>query len=218
LRKGFLFKILGFLFISFFASVFISQSVNKKFGIVYQEEKLLYIPSGKYLEPAVLGYNQFAADFLWLKALSYFGTHALTDRVYTWLPNLLEAITTLDPQWEFPFHFAGVILSVEGDMIDEANKIIRKGMEAHPKIWQFPFYLGFNFFHEKNNPLCGAKYIFQASSYPEAPIYLKPLAARLSNKGNTRENHIMMCQRLFSLTKDEDLRKQIVKNCAKFYR
>jgi hypothetical protein len=213
LKKRFLVKICSLIILTLFLSVLVSHKVQEQYGGVHQEEKLLYIPSGKYLDPAVMGYNQFAADILWLKALSYFGSHALSDRVYTWLPNLLEAVTTLDPFWEFPFHFAGVVLSVEGKLLDEANRIVKKGMEFHPNTWQLPFYVGFNFFHEKNNPVCGAKYIFQASSYPKAPAYLKPLAARLSNKGNSRENHILMCQKLLSLTKDEDLRKQIIKNC-----
>jgi len=190
-----------------------SKLLQKHLGLKKTQEKLLYIPSGKYLKPLTLGYFSLVADMLWLKAISYFGGHALTDRQYPWLPNLLEAIVDLDPMWEFPYHFAGIILSVEGHMIKKANVILRKGMENHPDIWQFPFYLGFNYFHELNNQKCGAKFIFRASVYPDSPIYLKALAARLSNRGNTRENHIALCNRLLNMTTDKEIKKQIKKNC-----
>src|SRR6185295_814284 len=101
------------------------------------------------------------------------------------------AITSLDPDWDFPYHFAGIVLGNEANMVDRANAIIKKGMERESlsHIWQFPFYMGFNFFHLKKDPRCGAHFMFLASQYPDSPSYLKPLAARLSSQGNSPENH-----------------------------
>jgi hypothetical protein len=204
----------GSLFLAFaVAFIALAMHLQVRLGVREPEEKVLYIPSGKFLKPAVLGYNQLAADLLWLKTLSYFGTHAITDRSYTWLPKLLEAVTTLDPYWDFPFHFAGIVLSIEGDLVEEANRIVKRGIDYHPNVWQFPFYIGFNYFHVKNNPVCGARYIYQASTYPDSPEFLKGLAAKLSSKGNSRKNHLEMCARLLNLTKDENMRKQIIKHC-----
>ena len=113
----------------------------------WHEEKLLYIPKGDIMKHFVFGFNQLAADLLWFKAIAYFGEHALSDRHYPWLVNLVETVTALDPHWAFPYHFAGIILSTQANMVDEANHIVKRGMEDHPDVWQLPFYIGFNFFH-----------------------------------------------------------------------
>jgi len=199
--------------VTFLVTLFINQRLQSHYKIRSQNEKLLYIPSGKYLKVASLGFDQLFADLLWLKTLSYFGTHALSDRKYPWLPNLLDAIVILDPLWDFPYHFAGIILSVEGDLAMEANKIVLKGMSYHPQSWQFPFYIGFNYFHVLNNPTCGAKYIFKASTYPKAPNYLAPLAARLSAQGNSKENHLAMCNKIISMAKTKEIRERVIERC-----
>ena len=178
-----------------------------------KREKVLYMPSGKYLKAASIGYEQMLADFIWVKTISYFGVHALTDRDYAYLPNLLEAVTTLDPYWYFPYHFAGVVLSVEANYAEKANEILRKGMVIYPEKWQIPFYIGFNYFHVLNDSNCGSKYIYKASVIEGSPGYLKPLAVRLSAKGNTKENHVEMCRKLLSITSQKDIREKIIERC-----
>ena len=40
-------------------------------------ETLLYLPSGRFLKPAALGFDELLADFLWVKAVTYFGGHLM---------------------------------------------------------------------------------------------------------------------------------------------
>jgi len=202
------------LFLCFSSSVVLSCHYEEKWGAQQKEEALLYIPKGQYLEKLVLGYQQITADFLWFKTISYFGQHVLADRKYPWLGNLLETIVALDPEWTYPIHFAGVVMGIESNLVDQSNRIVKRGIEMHPDIWQFPFYVGFNYYHVKNNNLCGAKYIYRASIIKGSPDYLKPLAIRLSAKGNSRENHILMCTELLKITRDKSIRDLIKERCA----
>ena len=200
----------------FFAGMIVSSREFRKLHAGdAARESLLYIPSGKSLSYIALGYDQVFADFLWLRTISYFGSHAMTDRKYPWLRNLLEAVTELDPDWSFPYVFAGVLLSSEANDVEESNRLVRRGMDHHPDVWELPFYIGFNYFHILKNPRCGAQYMFKASSYPKSPPYLKALAARLSAKGSTFENHLELCQRLLEMTKDPDIKKQVETNCRR---
>ena len=108
----------------FLFSVVLSFQYERKWGTQQSEESLLYIPKGQYLEKLVLGYQQIAADFLWFKTISYFGQHVLADRQYPWLGNLLESIITLDFLWTFPYHFAGIIMEIKNNLIDQSNHIV----------------------------------------------------------------------------------------------
>lgn len=193
-------------------SVFFSKCLGRHYPS-QDIESLMYIPSGEFLRVSALGHPALVADLLWIRTINYFGLHALGDRNYAFLPSLIKAINVLDPDWEFPFHFAGIILGTEAGMVREANKILVDASEKFPDEWEFPFYLGFNYFHTLQNSHCGAKYIFRASSLPGSPAYLKPLAAKLSKEGNSIGNHLAMCNRLLSMTEDKGLRDQIIKNC-----
>ena len=68
------------------------------------------IPSGKFLKPFTFGYEQLVADYFWIKTISYFGDHLMSDRKYPWLYHLLDLVTTLDPHFIWPYYFGGIVL------------------------------------------------------------------------------------------------------------
>ncbi len=152
-----------------------------------EQETLLYLPSGKYLKPLALGYDQMLADLLWMKTISYFGDHFMTDKEYPWLHHILNLIIDLDPLFDFPYFFGGIILSLEASQVDRANQILERGIEAYPEKWQFPFYIGFNYYYHQKDAEKAAPYIEKASSLPEAPAYLVPLVGGLYAKTNKNE-------------------------------
>lgn len=65
-------------------------------------------PSGKFLKPLALGYDQVVADLLWMKTISYFGGHFMSDKQYPWLAHMLNLIIDLDPRFDFPYYFGGL--------------------------------------------------------------------------------------------------------------
>ncbi|MDC4223415.1 MAG: hypothetical protein MPW15_04075 [Candidatus Manganitrophus sp.] len=131
-----------------------------------QVESLLYLPSGKYLKPLAFGYDQLLADLLWMKTISYFGGHFMSDKQYPWLAHMLNLIIDLDPRFDFPYYFGGVVLSLEASQIEEANKILERGIEAYPDRWQYPFYIGFNYYYHKKDAQRGLPYLEKAASLP----------------------------------------------------
>jgi len=62
-----------------------------------QVEELLYLPSGNMLKIVSLGFDEVAADILYIKMIDYFATHLMTDHTYTWLYHMADLVTTLDP-------------------------------------------------------------------------------------------------------------------------
>ncbi len=174
-----------------------------------QQESLLYLPSGKFLKPLALGYDQVLADLLWMKTISYFGGHFMSDKQYPWLAHMLNLIIDLDPRFDFPYYFGGIVLSLEASQIEEANKILERGIEAYPDRWQYPFYIGFNYYYHKKDVQRGLPYLEKASALPGSPDFLKRLVGRLYEKSGKQEEALHFYEEVYQNTADEMIRQKI---------
>jgi hypothetical protein len=170
------------------------------------EEQPFYIPTGKLLPYVSLGHNQLLADMLWLKTILYFGEHYLTDKNYPYLYHLIEIVTDLDPRFEEPIFFGGVVLSLEVGAVEESNLLFEKGMINSPDEWRLPFYLGFNYWYYLKDHAKAAEYISLASGLPGAPSYLPRLAATLYMKSGQKELALRFLRELHNQAQDENLR------------
>jgi tetratricopeptide (TPR) repeat protein len=142
--------------------------------------ELSYLPKGKYLKVAVLGYRHIAADLIWLKAVQYFGDMKQTAGGFRWAYHATDVVTDLDPEFVIAYQAGGTILGVWSGLMDESIALLKKGMRHNPNDWRFPFLIGYDYFYELCDPANGAKYFQLASTLPDAPAYLARLAARLS--------------------------------------
>jgi tetratricopeptide (TPR) repeat protein len=211
--RFFFFKIRIFFFIILAGAVFFSYQVQRKIESIplYRSpETLLYLPSGKYLKPLMLGFNQLAADFLWLKVVTYFGGHYLTDKNFSWLYRILDLTTTLDPYFRLPYEFGGIVLSVEKGDIDQSNALLKKGIQYHPDYWRLPFYLGFNYFFYLKDPETAAGYISRAASLPGHPPYLPKLAASLYAGAGHKDIALDFLIQIYRNTDDPALKENLL--------
>jgi len=174
-----------------------------------QIESILYLPSGKYLKYLTLGYNQVVADLLWIKTVSYFGSHFMTDQQYPWLFHMLTLIIDLDPKFDFPYYFGGVVLSLEASQAENANKILEKGIDAFPNQWMYPFYIGFNHYYHLGDPMTAAPFIERASKLPGAPQFTKTLAGTLYEQSGDLNAGLEFYRKVYENTSDEIVRKKI---------
>ncbi len=179
-----MYRILRIIIVVFLISAlfYVTQTLDKKYPR-QSVESFLYLPSGNFLKGAALGYDEMLGDLLWIKAVGYFGGHINTDRNYQWLAHLLDVATTLDPLYQYPYEFGGVILAAEAGEVDKSIALLKKGMEnvskADPRYWYFPFFLAYNYMYHKNDYLTAAHYLEQATTFPKSPSYLPKLVARL---------------------------------------
>lgn len=173
-------------------------------------EQQLYIPSGRHLKAFALGFPDLAADLLWIRAIGYFGGHALTDREYPWLHNILDQVTNLDPAFRFPYLFGGITLAIEESTAEQSIVLLRKGMTQYPGDWRFPFYIGFNAFYHQQDPERAAAYMRYAASLPGGPEYLPRLAASLTAESGRAEAAIRFLTTLAEGARDESARANIL--------
>lgn len=129
----------------------------------------------------------FLSNVLWVRAMYYFGAHALTDRQYPYLFHLLDLITDLSPLWDHPYFFGAVVLPFEADAAEDGLYLIEKGLVYHPDNWQLWFFKGFYNWKAKGDMISAAEDLYHASLLPEAPVYLAALSATFATQAGQKE-------------------------------
>ena len=178
----------------------------------------MYIPSGEFLEPLTLGYNQLVADFFWIKAISYFGDELKAARQYVWLYHILDLVTTLDPDFTWPYYFGAMVLSLEAKQVENSNLILKKAMRHHPEAWKYPFYLGFNYWYHYDDPATAASFIEIAARLPGAPSYLRTFPATLYSKSGHIETAITFLEEMENSAQEPHVKEQLRKKITKLKR
>jgi len=174
------------------------------------EEKLIYIPTGRFLRTAALGFDAVLADLLWTRAVVYFGGHFLTDRDYRWLYSLLDATTTLDPKNILAYRFGGSLLALEENDVEKSIAILKKGIRNNPdEDWRLYFLLGFNYFYFLEDYAEAAEYLEKASRMPDHPKYLPKLAAKMYAKAEKIDTAIEFLEEMYQQHDDQNVKAAI---------
>lgn len=147
-----------------------------------QTQQPVYLPKAEYLRPMSLGFSNVMADILWFRAISYFGAHYRSDRVYPWLAHMCDLVTDLDPRAEHVYRFAGVILPWEAGEADQGIRLLEKGIRTFPDSWVMHYWLGFNYYFFKSDFKQAAEYMRRAAELPGAHPNAARLAALLYTK------------------------------------
>lgn len=169
--------------------------------------ELSYLPKGEYLKVAVLGYRQIVADLIWLKAVQHFGERKQTKEGYKWAYHAVDVLTDLDPKFAFAYQAAGTILGVWAGLVHESIALLCKGMRHNPEVWELPFFLGYDYYYELQDPKSAALYFQKAAELPGSPAYLPRLAARMTVEAGDPEAALEFLQRLYQQVTDDQIRK-----------
>src|SRR6185295_7046080 len=148
------------------------------------EEEQLYL-NGAMARRISLGFNGLAADWYWMRSLQYVGRKivAVPDNVpidslgqlkLKLLAPLLDASTTLDPQFLEPYQYAAIVLP-DVDRA-EAIRITKKGIAANPDAWRLYQHLAYIYWQEKDFQAAGEAYE-QGSKCPGAPAWMLGMKA-----------------------------------------
>jgi hypothetical protein len=176
---------------------------------VVQIEDLAQLPKGEYLKPALLGYHHLGADILWLRLVQVIGKKRNSADEYEWMYHALDVITTLDPQYAYPYYAGGVILGDLANRTDLSNRLLERGISANPEVWNIPFLLGYNYYFLLGDPAKGAEYIMKAASLPEGPAYLPGLATRMASEAGNPDTALAFLEARLLETQDPETRESL---------
>lgn len=150
------------------------------------DSELPFFPSGRFLDLLSLGQPTAIADIAWVEAIQYYGKHHLEDRRYPLAAHLFDVTTRCDPRFRSAYVFGALVLGEEAGDMEEARRLLSRGIAANPNDWMLPFQRGFlEYMH--GDPEVGAIEMSRASRMDEAPAYTARLAAHACARVGQRE-------------------------------
>lgn len=177
------------------------------------EKEDLLLRSGPLLKKLSLGYDPLLADIYWTRAVQYYGTR-LQNRKGTFelLGPLLNIAATLDPKLLVLYQFGGIFLSEHppagAGRADLAVELVKRGIAANPNEWRLYHELGFLYYTRLKDYQSASQAFLDGSAVPGAPAWMKIMAARVAEHGESLETSRFIWAEVYDSTRDESVRKR----------
>ena len=143
---------------------------------------LLYLPSGRYLKAAALGFDPILADVLYLWSIQYYSNYRIEDR-YLYLEHIYrDVITELDPRYVDPYLVGALIMTAEARQPEMALRLLDKGIEHNPGDWILPFEAGYVCYNDIKDYGRAARYFEIALRSPEVHPAVRRFHAEMHNR------------------------------------
>lgn len=169
---------------------------------------LAYVPEGRALRALSPALRLSVADYYWLLTVQYVGDARADQRGYEKLFPMVDLVTDLDPKHGYAYQSAGIVLSTNG-LLDESDRILKKGMEKGPNWWSFPFYVAFNHFFYRGDYAEAARWAELAAKTPGASTNISHLALSMKAKSGSPEDAVSFLAEMMSSAKDEKTRSAL---------
>lgn len=195
-----------------------AQQIKNNEAFAMQGE-VVYVPDRRQLRLMTLGYDQTAADIVWIRTLEYFAAHFKSDRKYPWLEYFLEQIISLDPDFSKVYHWAGANVlygrRFTNDNVMRSNRFYELALENSPDDFEAAYRLGLNYYVELRSEdpeqqrkwrEKGLSYLERAANTPGAPARVGNLVAAISKKLGKGQLALQYLIDLYVQTSDEETR------------
>lgn len=141
------------------------------------------LPSIPTLRLLSLNNEPLLADLLWLQTIQYFGSGSPYGN-YPALGPMANHITSLDPQFAYPYEFGMIVLPFMGQA-DAAEKLGLRAQQAIPNNGLLSYYLGTVYHLNIKDYKKAAEYYRLASTQPGAPAASEELSKVAESQINT---------------------------------
>lgn len=158
----------------------------------------------------VAGFDNVAADLLFIRFTAYWGYQLRHGRHFQNLYPLLDLITDLDPRFRPAFEMGALALGDSGKPM-EAVALLDKGAKTAPQDEWFPHQAGLILFFYGDDPMRAARYFERAARMPNARPASAYFAARMYAAADRRDLALQTWQRVYATAKDPSV-KQVARN------
>jgi hypothetical protein len=175
------------------------------------ENEELLLRSGSAVRQMSLGYDSLVADIYWTRAVQYYGSRAGIDGAkFDLLWPLLDIATTLDSKLTIAYRFGAIFLSepppAGAGRPDLAIELVKRGIAENPDNFYLSGDLGFLYYWRMHDyPSAAAAYL-EGSKIPNAPSWLKMMAARITEQGGSVETSRMLWSQIYETSQDKTVR------------
>jgi tetratricopeptide (TPR) repeat protein len=190
----------------------LQEKIDVRLGAMHQEQDELTLQSPKLVKLLSLEYAPLMADVYWTRAVQYYGKeHAGPNPRYALLWPLLDISTTLDPRLLPAYRFGAMFLSDApprgAGRADLAIELIHRGMKENPEYWRFYEDLGFVYYFNLKDYPKASKAFEDGSKIPQAQVWMKVMAAKIAEEGESLETSIFLWQQVAETATDPEVRE-----------
>src|SRR5262249_2304503 len=191
-----------------FASVWrLQRAIDARLASFHQEQDELVLRSAPMLKFMSLEYAPLLADLYWTRVVQYYGNNSAKEKVkldLLWpLPDIPTALhPPLIPAYRFGSTFLAERPPRGAGLPDRAIELLNRGIQANPDFWRMYEDLGFVYYFELKDYKKASEAFLEGSKNPKALPWMKVLAARVSEKGNTRETSVFLWNDIYNSASD----------------
>lgn len=175
----------------------------------YADEDLAL--QGATLKGYTLGFEGLIADWYWMNALQYIGNKVLNSTADINMEDLrplnprllypyLNNATTLDPKFIAAYQYGAIVMPAIDKQ--QAIALTRKGIENNPEAWRLHHYLGYIYWRMNDYPNAANAYD-DGAKIPDAPDFMRIMAARMRTEGGSRTLARQMYEQMYRESPDE---------------
>jgi hypothetical protein len=190
----------------------LQQKIDAEQQAMHLESDDLALRSGNLVKGLSLEYAPLMGAIYWTRAVQYFGAkHQLHDRNLELLWPLLDIATTLDPHLIVAYRFGAIFLGDDpprgAGEPDLAVRLLERGIKENPEYWRFYQDLGDVYYFNKKDYAKASEAFRKGSSYPDAPIWMKVMAAKIAEEGESLETSYFLWKQVYDAAADPQIKK-----------
>jgi hypothetical protein len=190
----------------------LQKRIDARRAQLRQERDELVLSSGKLLKAMSLEYAPLMADIYWTRVVQYYGEkRAHEDPNFDLLWPLLDITTTLDPQLLVAYRFGSTFLSEPpargAGRPDLGVQLVERGIRANPDYWRLYEDLGFIYYFDAKDYPKAATAFLEGSKKPHALVWMKILAAKVLEQGESRATSVFLWNELYNSATDPDIKR-----------
>jgi tetratricopeptide (TPR) repeat protein len=190
----------------------LQHSIDAQLTALHEEQDEVLLRSGKMMKLLSLEYAPLMADVYWTRVVQYYGSKSeRREQNLDGLWPLLDLSTTLDPNLIPAYRFGSTFLAearpVGAGRADYAIALIKRGIHENPEYWRLYQDLGNIYYFSLRDNEKAAEAYDAGSKVAGAAPWMKIMAARIAERGDTRQTSRLLWTEIYQSTQDSMLRE-----------
>jgi tetratricopeptide (TPR) repeat protein len=190
----------------------LQHSIDARLAILHEEQDEVLLHSGKMVKILSLEYAPLMADVYWTRVVQYYGSKGeRREQNLDSLWPLLDLATTLDPSLLPAYRFGSTFLAearpVGAGRPDLAIELIQRGIRENPDYWRLYQDLGNTYYLTLHDYKKASDAFLEGSKNPAAPPWMKIMAARIVERGDTRQISRFLWSDIYQSTQDATIKE-----------
>lgn len=169
-------------------------------------QDVAYLPTTNAIRFMAAGYDDVAADILWLRTVTYYGEWRQGDHGIAYFRELTRRVVELDPHFVDAYRFGALVLADDLGAFDDGIALLRKGMQAMPDTWWLPFEAGFLEYTIRMDNEKAAEWFRVAAMKPDAPDRARNFAAFVTSRAGDLEVSLELWKFVARTTENPEVR------------